>query len=187
MTWPVLQRWGCFSAVRVLPLCLAVGFGPLPACAEELGVMTARVDGAPMEWRLYAFDRSGGQIATAAFRQDQWLAELQLQGHVEPDFSSADVMSLTVRFPGWYAPGVAPMSVDILYVPERLGGPFWTSRGARQGPSVEIVRFDVMGRMGEIDLAFAGKLCRKAYLSAPVDLGNCVEVLGRVVSRVVME
>ncbi|WP_425098629.1 hypothetical protein [Tropicibacter sp. S64] len=158
-----------------------------PGRAEELGVMTARLDGVPHAWRIYALDRPGGRIVTAGFRQSQWLAELQVQGYTEPTFAGADGMAVTVRFSGWYEPGMEPLSVDILHTPDGMGGPFWTSRGTSRPARVEIVRFDVLGSVGEIELAFTGELCRKPSLSAAVDFGTCVEVLGVVETRVSME
>lgn len=166
---------------------LLLALAGTPAIAEELGTITARLDGVPHEWRTYAFDKPGGRIATAGFRQSQWLAELQVQGYTAPTFNGSDGMTVTVRFSGWYETGAVPLSVDILHTPEGMGGPFWTSRGTSPQPTAEIVRFDVRGRFSEIELAFAGKLCRKPGLSADVDLDTCVEVLGVVETRVAME
>lgn len=158
-----------------------------PCWAEELGVMTARLDGVPHEWRIHALDRPGGRIVTAGFRQSQWLAELQIQGYDAPRFAGADGMAVTVRFAGWYSPGAEPLSVDILHTPEGLGGPYWTSVGASRPAQVEIVRFDIHGSMGEVELAFTGELCRKPSLSSAVDPATCVEILGVVETRLAME
>ncbi|HCQ63879.1 MAG TPA: hypothetical protein DIU07_01285 [Rhodobacteraceae bacterium] len=105
---------------------------------------------------------------------------LEIQGYPGAEFTSTNAISVDVRYLGQYAPDAVPMSVDILHMPDGMGGPFWTSNGATIAPTVRVLALDVWGAVGRIDLLFAGELCLRKIISTATDQGRCQEVTGRI-------
>lgn len=153
---------------------------PVLASAAELGRITAFLDGQEREWHTISMEQGGQNVATASFEQTANLAELHLQGHPIPAFTSKDVLSIDVRYLGRYRPDDDPMSIEILYMPDGMGGPFWTSQGAVVRPRFRIVSFDVWGSIGRVEAAFDGELCLRPIISSATDPSTCKTVSGKV-------
>ena len=161
----------CLSALLLVPL---------PAVAETLGQITAFIGADRLSWYTITMEQGGRTVPTASLRQGQRLSEMLVQGHPEPEFSTRGMFSVDARFLGGIAPGVVPLSVDVVHMPEGMGGPFWTSRGAAQRPVVEIVELELWGRVGQLTATFEAELCRKDKLSRPTDLADCRSVTGAI-------
>ncbi len=171
---------------RGAAFCLAATLavvGPACALAEELGKITAFLDGNRRTWHTITFRQGEGDIATATFRQSGHLAELQFQGHPVPKFTSKDVLNIDVRFRGLYEPGAAPMSVDILYTPSGLSGPLWTSRGAPEPVEVQVLSFEIWGSFGQVTAIFSGQVCKRPRLFSKTDTTDCMRLNGLVETR----
>jgi hypothetical protein len=153
---------------------------PGRAASQGLGRIEARIGDTDMRWQTITTARTRGTEASAAIRFGPRLTEIQIQGYPGAEFTSSDAISVDVRYLGPYAPDAVPMSVDILYMPEGMGGPFWTSNGATIAPTVRVLALDVWGAFGRIDLLFAGELCLRMIISAATDPGRCQEVTGRI-------
>ncbi len=164
------------TTVTVISLLVA----PNLAAAQGLGRIEARIGAVDMRWHTITTERAGGTEASAGLRFGPRLTELQIQGFPGPQFTSTNAISVDVRYLGPYAPDAVPMSVDILYMPEGMGGPFWTSNGAPIAPTVRVLALDVWGAFGRIDLLFSGELCLRKIISAATDQGRCREVTGRI-------
>lgn len=143
-----------------------------------LGQIDAFIDGERHIWRTITLEQSGETISTARFHQSARMAELYLQAHPEPRFTTHDVISLEVRYLGQYSPKAEPMDVEILYMPNGMGGPFWTSRGAPLSATIDVIDFDIWGDVGKITVAFSGEICHRAKISAVPDPTNCKTVSG---------
>jgi len=159
---------------------------PCAGHTDELGQITAFMDGDQRTWHVITFEQSGRDFATATFRQSGHLAELQMQGHPVPEFTSKEVLSIDARFKGLYTPEAEPMSVDILYTPNGLSGPFWTSRGTQEQPDFEILSFDIWGDVGTLSALFSGQICKRQRLFSQTDTTDCIRVNGLVETRVEM-
>ncbi len=151
---------------------------PLPVSAEALGRITAFIGGEERIWQTVTMEQGGRTLGTASFDQGPRLTTLRIQGHPEPRFTTRDVFSVEVRYVGDYADGAVPLSVDVIHVPEGMGGPFWTSREATQPARVDVIEFGIWGTYGRLVAAFEAELCFRPMLSAPTDRSRCVPVTG---------
>lgn len=195
MTWP----WGTIlggctgprgaGKARIIATALGVVLSMVPttAAAGELGYLGARLGDTERLWFTITTERRGRTDASAMIRLGPRLTEIHVQGYPGREFTSRDVFSVETRYIGHFAPGMVPMSVDILYMPDGMGGPFWTSNGAGFAPVVRVLELDVWGAVGEMDMLFFGELCLKPYISAATDPETCREVSGRVVTELFVQ
>lgn len=173
---------------RLLVLAVITAAGvPRASPGETLGRMTAFVDGVPRSWHLITFEKGGELTSSAGFRQTAHKAEFFLHGHARPEFTSKGGLSLEVRYPGRYAPDVQPMGIDILYLPEGLRGPIWTSNDAPEPPSIEVIAFDVWGGVGYFEAVFQAQLCLREFIYSPTDTSQCLSVSGQVSTELLVE
>ena len=154
-----------------------------PAAAEELGRMTAFLDGEEHVWYTITFPQAGETVYTATLERKPYQVELLLQGHPVPAFTSKDVLSVDARFSGDYALGDEPLSVEILYTPNGLSGPLWTSRGAATAPRLQIVELDAWGGAGHVVAVVSGEICRRARLFSRTDRSDCKRISGKIETR----
>ena len=164
-------------------LAFCVALAAFPATAGELGLITAFLDGEERVWHTITMEQGGKTIATATLQQSPHLAELQIQGHPVPGFTSKEVLSIDARFSGQYVPGAAPMSVEILYTPNGLSGPLWTSRGAPEPPRLQIVELDIWGSVGRVVAVITGEICMRPRLFSRTDISDCKSLNGKVETR----
>ena len=160
---------------------------PLVSGAGELGRITAFLDGQERTWHTITMEQLGGDVATASLTLGARLTELQVQGHPEPRFSTDDMLSLEVRYLGPYAPDATPLSLDIMYMPDGMGGPFWTTRGAPVQPEIDILVLDVWGGFGRLQAVFSGRLCLRRIISSATDPTTCKQVSGLIDTRLVVD
>lgn len=154
-----------------------------PGFADELGQMTAYIDGEERVWYTITFQQSGNPVYTATLERKQYQVELLLQGHPIRTFTSKEVLSVDARFAGDYAPGDAPLSVEILYTPNGLSGPLWTSRGAPTAPQLQIIDMQAWGGAGRVTAVVSGEICRRARLFSQTDRSDCKSVSGMIDTR----
>jgi len=157
------------------------------AAADDLGRITAFLDGESMTWHTITMQQGDKSVATASFEQGARLAELYIQGHPEPRFSTRDMFSIEVRYQGTYVPGATPMSVDVMHIPEGMGGPFWTSRGATAPATIDIVELDVWGNFGRMTASFEAELCFREIISSATDPSKCRAVTGVIETELFVE
>ena len=156
------------------------------AVAQELGRITAFLDGEEKDWHTITMIQGGKPVPTASLDQTSHYADLYLQGHPEPRFVSKGMLSVDVRYAGQFEPESQPMAIEIMYLPNGMGGQFFTSRGAGEDARFQIVAFDVWGAAASLVAAFSGKLCA-TRMNAPVDQANCLRISGQVTSRIAIE
>ena len=155
----------------------------LPAQAEELGRITAFLDGEERIWHTIGFEQGDGTVFTATFEQKPYLAELLLQGHPEPRFTSKDVLSVDVQFAGQYAAGDEPSAIEVLYTPNGLAGPLWTSRGALTPSRLDVIELDVWGSVGRLVAVVSGQVCKRPQLFSQTDVSDCMRLSGVIETR----
>lgn len=156
-----------------------------PALSDDaLGTMRAFIDGDEGVWHTITMNQGGKPVATASFAQSAQHTDLYLQGHVEPRFISKGMLSVEVRYAGQFDPTTDPVSVEIIYMPNGLGGQFFTTRGSES--QFQIVDISVWGNSGEITAAFSGKLCA-AWMNRPRDATDCKTLSGQVTTRMAVE
>ncbi len=148
--------------------------------AETLGQMTAFLDRERHTWHLIAFDHRQRHVSSASFRQTPNKAELILHGHLEPHFTSRGGLSIEVRYKGTFDMGAKPVGLDILYLPEGLRGPIWTSSDADEIPTIEITDFTVWGDVGHVEAVFFARLCLRRTIYAPTDRNTCKTLNGQI-------
>lgn len=177
-----LPRPDCRAALLAAMACCAG-----PVAAEELGRIEAQFGGKNRVWQTVAQARGGRVVATASLWLGPRMTELYLQGQAEEGDASRDVFSLSLRYLSPYAEGAAPVFADILYMPEGMGGPFWTSDGAADAPTIRVLKLEIWGAYGRIDALFAGELCLRERITAAPDPARCAEVTGRVETELFIE
>lgn len=155
----------------------------LPTGAEELGQVTAFVDGEERVWYTITFPQAGETVFTASLEQKPYQMELLIQGHPVRRFTSKEVLSVDARFAGTYEVGDAPLSVEILYTPNGLSGPLWTSRGAADAPRLQIIELTAWGGTGDLVAIVSGEICRRARLFSQTDRSDCKRVSGKIETR----
>ena len=174
--------------MRLAVLCLSLSIlAPLAAHSDSvLGQIRAFLDGDERIWHTIVMQQGGKSVATASFKQSAHHGDLYLQGHLEPRFVSKGMLSVEVRYAGQFAPEAEPRSIEIIYLPNGMGGKFFTTRGTEPPPRFQIVDFNVWGARGEIIAAFSANLCA-AWMNRPRDLSDCMTLEGQVTSRVEIE
>ena len=175
------------SAKGLKPLVIFLIYLAAPASAETLGRMTAFLDGVPLDWHLITFVKGGEVTASASFRQTPYKAELILHGHAKERFASKGGLSVEARFGGVFEVGAEPIGLDILYLPEGLRGPIWTSNDATTAPRIEIIAFDVWGDVGHVEAVFQGELCLRQFIYSPTDTSQCKSLSGQVTTDLAVE
>lgn len=156
-----------------------------PARADDaLGTMRAFIDGKEGVWHTITMNQGSKPVATASFAQSAQHTDLYLQGHVEPRFVSKGMLSVEVRYAGQFDPAEDPVSVEIIFMPNGLGGQFFTTRGSE--PQFQIVDISVWGNSGELTAAFSGELCA-AWMNRPRDPTDCKALSGLVNTRMAVE
>ena len=155
------------------------------ASEESLGRIRAFLNGEELIWHTIVMEQGGKGVATAGFEQTAHYADLYIQGHLEPRFVSKGMLSVEVRYSGQFDPTDEPMAVEIIYMPNGLGGQFFTTRGS-EPPQFEIIDFDAWGGRGTIIAAFSGELCA-AWMNRRRDPTDCRMISGQVTSRMFVE
>ena len=161
----------------------------LPHAAQAdnaLGTMRAFIDGTEGIWHTITMTQSNKTVATASFEQAAQHADFYFQGHTEPRFISKGMLSVEVRYAGQFDQNTEPVAVEIIYMPNGLGGQFFTTRGSEPEPLFQIIDISVWGEAGEITAAFSGKLCA-AWMNRPRDATDCKTLSGQITSRLVVE
>ena len=155
--------------------------------ADSLGQMTGFLDRERHTWHLIAFDQRQRHVSSASFRQTPYKAELILHGHAEPQFASRGGLSIEVRYKGTFDMGATPVGLDILYLPEGLRGPIWTSSDADAAPTIEITEFTVWGEVGHVEAVFFARLCLRRTIYAPTDRNTCKTLNGQIATALAAE
>ncbi len=157
------------------------------SAAETLGQMTGFLDRERHTWHLIVFEQRQRHVSSASFRQTPYNAELILHGHVEPHFDSRGGLSIEVRYKGTFDVGATPVGLDILYLPEGLRGPIWTSSDADETPTIEITDFTVWGDVGHVEAVFFARLCLRRTIYAPTDRNTCKTLNGQIATALSAE
>lgn len=177
--------WILFVA-RAAAVCLAVLPGTLAHAETTLGKIRGFLDGDEVIWHTIVMDQGGKDVATAGFEQSPHYADLYLQGHLEPRFVSKGMLSIEVRYAGRFTPDAAPASVEIIFMPNGLGGQFFTTRGIAPPPVFQILDIGVWGTNGTIEAVFSGKLCA-AWMNRPRDPTDCKRLEGQIATRLFID
>lgn len=160
---------------------------PMPGYSERLGQIIAFLEGEAATWHTITMQQLGETRATASITLGSRLTEVNVQGHPEPRFTAHNVMSVDVRYLGTYSPDADPLTVDIMFMPDGMGGPFWTSKGAPEPSRIDIISLELIGSYGRLEAAFAGQLCLREFISTRTDPTICREVTGMIDTRLQVE
>ena len=144
------------------------------------------MDGQELVWHTIVMEQGGKGVATAGFEQSPHYADLYVQGHLEPRFISKGMLSVEVRYGGQFDPQADPISVEVIYMPNGLGGQFFTTRGSQPQPTFQIVDFSAWGTRGSLVATFSGKLCA-AWMNRRRDPTDCRNMSGQITSRLFIE
>ena len=162
---------------------LSMVFPQIASAQEPLGQIRGFLDGEEIIWHTIVMTQGGEGVATADFEQSPQHADLYLQGHLEPRFVSKGMLSVEARYAGQFDPDAEPISIEIIFMPNGLGGQFFTTRGANTAPWFQVLDFSVWGKGGTIIAAFSGELCA-ARMNPPRDPTVCKTLTGQVSTRV---
>lgn len=151
---------------------------PISAIADEIGTVTATLDGQERQWFTISLDLGNGQEMSVRFKNDDRLTDFALQAHPEPQFTSTDILTINVSYFGPYAEGKAPVDVEITHAPDGLTSPVWTSARMSSTPLLEFDVLDLSSDPGHATGSFSAELCLAAGLLEDPDPDNCKPISG---------
>ncbi|MGA9573242.1 MAG: hypothetical protein WBS20_04755 [Lysobacterales bacterium] len=151
---------------------------PAALWAEEVGQINADLDGEARQWFTISVKQGERKALSASFRNDNRLPTLSLQGHPEPRYSSADVLSVTASWFGAYDPAKSPVSVEIIFMPEGMSKPFYTSDQVAESPTLTVDMMEWSDDTGRATGSFSGKICLVPKLYEAPNLDDCKTVSG---------
>lgn len=158
---------------------------PLSALAEEMGTIDADLGGEAKTWYTITLGGNSTDDSSATFDDEGGFAMLHLQGHPGDRFTTNDVISVDLMWMGTFSAEKAPISVEFLYMPNGMTGPFWTSEDAPQPATAD---FDVVVEGDpKVTGTFSGMLCFKEGITTPVDTANCKPFSGTVDSTLAVQ
>ena len=158
-------------------VCLGVVL-PGAVGAEEAGKITAEIDGTQRVWSVITVTRGDESMISASFNGSNRLASLSLQGHPEPRFTTTDVLSVEGMWFGGYSADKPVTDVEIIFMPEGMSNPFYTSDQVPEQATITLDTLDVGETEGRATGSFSGKICRVAKLYEEPDLDDCINLSG---------
>ncbi len=152
--------------------------------AEQIGTVSLTLDGETEEW-FTASGKVGDNTAyTVSFTPSNRLSKLNIQAHPEPKISAKDFMAISVSYFGEYEAGKSPMNVEVLYLPEGMSNPFYTSAGLPTKPTVEVEAMEFDEGFGQIIGTFGATVCKVQGLYEDPNTDDCIEISGRFDSQI---
>ncbi len=155
------------------------------AWGDELGRIDADLGGEARVWHTISLEQDGEVHASAEFRKSAMFTMLHLQGHPEARFTTSDVLNIDLMWRGDPKPGAAPMSVEVMFMPAGMKGPFWISEGAPEAAGADLV-VERDGDRGRVSGTFSAMLCRQDSVTAAPDTGDCRTISGSVDSGLIV-
>lgn len=171
------QTERCLIKHALLTLALSVAC-PAALWAEEIGQINADLDGQARQWFAISVKQGDREALSASFRNDERLPTLSLQGHPEPRFTSTDVLSVTASWFGAYDPAKSPTDVEIIFMPEGMSKPFFTSDQVDETPTLKVDTMEWSDGFGRAAGSFSGKVCLVPKLYEAPNLDDCKTVSG---------
>lgn len=165
--------------LKAIALGLAAGLTPLCALADEVGQVTATLGGEERTWYAISVKRGEETASTASLKNSKRLSSLTIQAHPEPRFTTSDVLSLDADWFGLAAAGKAPTTVEILYLPQGMSNPFYTTDQVETRPVMTFDTLAIDGETGQTAGSFTARLCRVAKLYEAPDTSDCLDLEGR--------
>jgi hypothetical protein len=151
---------------------------PTALWADEVGKITANLDGTQSEWHIISAKRGDKTIMTAGFGGPKKLPSLTLQGHPEPHFSTTGVLSVRGSWFGGYESAKPLSQVEILFLPQGMSKPFYTSDQVPDGAEMVLDNIELGDETGQASGTFSGKICLVQELYEAPDMNNCKVVSG---------
>lgn len=151
---------------------------PTAIWAEGVGTINANFGGEQREWHIISVTRGSETIITAGYRDHRMLPTLSLQGHPEPSFTVTDVLSISGSWFGGYSESKPISEVEIIFMPNGMSKPFYTSDQVPGDPVITLERFEKGDETGHASGTFSGKVCLVPELYAEPDLNDCKEISG---------
>ncbi|QEP30327.1 hypothetical protein [Pukyongiella litopenaei] len=151
---------------------------PTAVSAEGVGTITADFGGETKEWHIISVTRGNETAISAGYRDHRLLPTLSLQGHPEPRFTVNDVLSISGRWFGGYDESKPISGVEIIFMPNGLSNPFYTSDQVPGDPVMTLERFEKDGEAGHATGVFSGKVCLVPEMYAEPDMSDCKDISG---------
>lgn len=146
--------------------------------AEEIGTMTVELDGEARRFHFISVTRGERTAMSAGFVDHERLPSLNLQAHPEPRFTTRDVVSVSGSWFGGYSADKPLTGVEILFLPEGMSKPFYTTDQVPGDPDLTLDSFGIDGDTGQASGTFSGKLCRVEKLYEAPDMNDCKDISG---------
>lgn len=163
---------GLCLVLALLLVCLQSGQGK----AQVVGQVDAIWQGWLKSWRVVTIDRQSGPVHAAEFGPVRLGYEIAIQAFADAAQPTRDSISFEFLLVQKEGQGSVFQAGDMLYLPQGMSGPFWSSRGSPF--TLEVLHFDAWGDVGTLEAVFDGTLCQRARLSEPVDRDNCRTING---------
>ncbi|KPP85917.1 MAG: hypothetical protein HLUCCO07_03750 [Rhodobacteraceae bacterium HLUCCO07] len=165
--------------LKMLVFCAATVAVGAAAADDEFGRIEADYGGETRVWHTISLEQGGEFHASAEYRKTSMITTLHVQGHPELKFTTSDVLSIDLTWMGEPKPGEAPISVEMMFMPEGMKGPFWISADAPEAAEADLA-VELDGDRGRVSGTFSGMLCRQADMTTPPDTSDCKSISGTV-------
>lgn len=172
-----------FRPVSAAALFLLPQFG----FAESVGTVDVDLGGEVRTFHTVGMKRDGQTAMTSTFNLSDRLSDLTIQAHPVPRFTSTDVISINASWFGAYSDGAAPASVEVLWLPEGMSKPFYTSDQVSEAPVLEIGMINRDGETGQITGTISATVCRVSGLYEPPDMEDCLPLTGTFDTQVLVK
>ncbi len=146
--------------------------------AEEIGTMTVQMDGTERTFHFISATRGERTMLSAGYIDHPQLPSLNLQAHPEPRFTTTDVISVSGSWFGGYQEGKPLTGVEILFLPDGMRNPFYTTDQVGGEPTITLDVFEIDGETGRASGSFSGRLCLVSELYETPDMDDCIDVSG---------
>lgn len=160
----------------VILLFLLVGTSKL--WAQEVGQINAELNGEARLWHVISITRGDKTALSASMSNLKRLPTLSLQGHLEPKPSTTDALYITAHWMGAFDAAKSPTGVEIIFMPNGMSKPFYTSDQLSEKPALTIDTAVLDESSGHVSGSFSGKICLVPKLYETPDPNDCKTVSG---------
>lgn len=159
-------------------LLAALALLPLSAVAEEIGRITATLNGEQHTWYALAASTEHKHGATATLRDSDHISDLSINGQSALELSNRRRLALVFSYDGPFAPDKPFRKVEVLYVVDGFSEPFYTNHETAVPTVAQIDSFRRSGGRAHVTGRITAKICKTRQLYSPTDPDDCLDLDG---------
>ncbi|OWU85995.1 hypothetical protein ATO6_03750 [Oceanicola sp. 22II-s10i] len=144
--------------------------------ADGIGTVDATFDGEARTYHTISVKHGEDTAATATYNNTSRLSSLSIQAHPAPRFTSTDVLSISIDWIGEIDAAKSPMSVEVLYLPQGMSKPFYTTDQMPEAPKITFDSLDISASPGHATGTVEATLCLVPKLYEAPDPTDCMQI-----------